>query len=68
MEMFSIRFIDRVREIFSDPAATIIATVPSKPLPFAEEIRSGRNTIQFVVRTRYVLNHAINFSFIIFKS
>ena len=47
MELFSQPFIQTVRDLFSLPSATILATVPisrQKKIPFVEEIKSGKDT------------------------
>jgi len=49
MEQFSKKFIEKVRQVWADPAVMVIATVPAKPLPLVEEIRLARDTVQFVV-------------------
>lgn len=42
MELFSQSFVSSVRELFSSPQATVLATVPvakQRPIPFVDELK-----------------------------
>ena len=52
MEMFSKKFIERVRELFEDPSVIIVATLPLKTanIPLIQEIRCRQDVTEFTVR------------------
>ena len=53
MELFSQSFISSVRELFSSPQATILATVPvtkQRPIPFVDELKNRTDVTLIEVR------------------
>ena len=53
MELFSQSFVSSVRELFSSPQATILATVPvtrQRPIPFVDELKRREDVTLIEVR------------------
>lgn len=53
MELFSQSFVNSVRELFSSPQATILATVPvtkQRPIPFVDELKCREDVILIEVK------------------
>lgn len=62
MELFSQSFVSLVRELFSSPQATILATVPvtkQRPIPFVDELKRREDVT--LIEVRYCREQVLEF-------